>query len=71
MSRIASKQEFGVSNHRSVQPQEMTRGSILRISEEEGLYSLCSENKGAYLLHFYGAADLRFLNLLIQKQVFS
>ena len=33
--------------NRSVQPQEMARCLKFRIYEVEGLYYLCSENKGA------------------------
>ena len=31
--------------NRAVQPQKMARGLKFRITEEEGLYYLCSENK--------------------------
>ena len=33
--------------NRAVQPQEMARGLKFWIYEEEGLYYLCSENRGA------------------------
>ena len=33
--------------NRTVQPQYMVRGLKFRIEEEEGLYYICSENKGA------------------------
>ena len=38
---------------RAVQPQKMVRALKLPIWAEEGLYFLCSENKGAYQLHGY------------------
>ena len=42
---------FGVSDqvdtNRAVQSQKMARGLKFRISEEEGFYYQCSENKGA------------------------
>ena len=34
-----------------VQPQKMAGGLTFRIKEVEGLYYLCSENKGADQLH--------------------
>ena len=34
----------------AVQLKKMARGLKFRISKEEGLYYLCSENKGAYQL---------------------
>ena len=37
----------------------MTRGLKFRIQEVEGLYYLCSENKGADQLRGYREADLR------------
>ena len=33
--------------NQAVQPQEMARGLKFGIYEVEGLYNLCSENKGA------------------------
>ena len=37
----------------------MARGLKFRIQKEEGLYYLCSENKGADRLRCYREADLR------------
>ena len=45
--------------NQAVQLQKMARDWKFRISEEEGLYSPCSENKGADQLHGYREADLR------------
>ena len=42
----------------TVQPLKMARGLKFLICEEEGLYVLWSENKGAYQLRGYSAADL-------------
>ena len=43
----------------AVQPHKMARGLKFQIQELEGLYYLCSENKGADQLHGYREADLR------------
>ena len=51
MSRVARKFVFGVLTSsdtiRAVQPQKMARGLKFRANKIEGLYYLCSENKGA------------------------
>ena len=56
------KPVFGVSDlsdiNRVVWPQKMARGLKFRIKEVEGLYYLCSKNKGADQLRSYRAADL-------------
>ena len=61
------KSVFGVSNrsdtNRAVQPQKMVRGWKFRIKEEEGLFYLCSENKGA--------DHLRLCFRICKKTVFS
>ena len=41
------------------QPHKVARSLNFRIKEVEGLYFLCSENKGADQLRGYRAADLR------------
>ena len=46
--------------NQAVQLQKMTRGLKFRIRKVEGLYYLCSENKGADQLRGYREADLRF-----------
>ena len=43
----------------AVQQQKMARNLKFPIKEVEGLYYLCSKNKGADQLHGYHAADLR------------
>ena len=43
----------------AVQPHEMARSLKLWIQEVEGLYYLCSENKGTSQLCDYRTADLR------------
>ena len=43
----------------AVQPQNMVRGLIFHVQEEEGLYYLCSENKITDQLRGYPTADLR------------
>ena len=45
--------------NQAVQPQKMAKGLKFRILEVEGLYYVCSKNKGADQLHSYCPADLR------------
>ena len=45
--------------NQGVQPQKIARGLKVWIYEVEGLYYLCSKNKGADQLHTRRAADLR------------
>ena len=54
----------------AVQSQKMDRGLKFRISEVEGLYYLCSENKNADQLCGYRAADLRLCFRICKKQGF-
>ena len=49
----------------------MVRGLKFRIHEAEGLYYLCSENKGADQLRSYCAADLRLCFRICKMPVFS
>ena len=49
----------------------MARGLKFRIKELEGLYYLCSENKGADQLRGYREADLRLCFRICKKPVFS
>ena len=49
----------------------MARGLKFRIQEVEGLYYLCSENKGADQLRGYREADLRLCFRICEKPVFS
>ena len=46
-------------------------GLTLQIKEVEGLYYLCSKNKGADQLRSYCAADLYLSFRIYKKQVFS
>ena len=52
-------------------PQKMARGWKIWILKEEGLYYLCSKNKGADLLHSYCTADLHISFHICKKPVFS
>ena len=45
--------------NRSVQSQKIARSSKFQIKEVEGLYYMCSENKGADQLRGYREADQR------------
>ena len=45
-------------NSQAAQPLKMFRGLKFLIYEVEGVYYLCSENKGADQLHIFHAADL-------------
>ena len=49
----------------------MARGLKLRIKKVEGLYYLCSENKGADQLRGDIEADLRLCFRICKKPVFS
>ena len=75
MSRIMRKQTFwfltGSDINQAVQLQKMARGLKFRISEVEGLYYPCSENKGADQLRGYREADLRLCFRICKKPVFS
>ena len=54
-----------------IQPPKMTRGLQSRNQEEEGLYYLCSENKGADQLRSLRAADPRLCIRKYIKQISS
>ena len=56
--------------NRAVQLQKMARSLNFRILQIEGLYCLCSENKGADQLRGYREADLR-LYFANAKRLFS
>ena len=49
----------------------MARGLKFRIKKVEGLYYLCSENKGADQLRGHHEADLRLCFRICKKPVFS
>ena len=60
------------STNLPVQLQKMARGLKFGIKVVEGLYCLCSKNKGADQLCGYRAADLSLcFRIYMQKQVFS
>ena len=51
----------------TTQPQKIARG-MFRIKEVEGLYCLCSENKGADQLCNYCAAGLQFVFVYVKSR---
>ena len=55
----------------AVQSQKMARGLKFWILKVEGLYYLCSENKGADQLRGYREADLRLCFRICKTLVFS
>ena len=57
--------------NRAVQPHKMVRGLKFQIYEVEGLYYLCSENKGTDQLRGYREADLRLCFRICKKKRFS
>ena len=57
--------------NKAVQPQKIGRGLKFQIKEEEGLYYLCSENKGADQLRGYRESDLRLCFRICKMLVFS
>ena len=57
--------------NRAVHPQKIARGLKLLIWEEEGLYYLGSENKGADQLRAHREADLRLCFGICKKPFFS
>ena len=56
---------------RPVQSQKKARSLKFRIEGEEGLYYMCSENKGADQLRSYCEADLRLCFRIGKNQVFT
>ena len=61
----------GPTKNRAVQSLNMGRGLKFRILEVEGLYYLCSENKGADQLLGNREAVLRLCFRICKKPVFS
>ena len=57
--------------NQAVKLQKMARGLKFQILKVEGLYYLCSENKGADQLRSYREADLRLCFRICKKPVFS
>ena len=75
MSLVLRKSVFGFPTrshtNRAVKSQKMARGLKFRMQIEEGLYYLCSENKGADQLRSYREADLCLSFRICKKPVFS
>ena len=75
MSRVMRKPMFWFltrsDTNRAVQSQTMARGLKFRFKKVEGLYYLCSENKGADQLRGYREADLRLCFRICKMLVFS
>ena len=57
--------------NRAVQSQKIARGLKFRFKKVEGLYYLCSENKGADHVRGYREADLRLCFRICKMLVFS
>ena len=57
--------------NQAVQLQKMGRDLKFQIYKVEGLYFLCSENKGADQLRGYHEADLRLCFRICKMLVFS
>ena len=57
--------------NQAVQLQKMARGLKFRVKKVEGLYYLCSENKGADQLRGNREADLRLCFCICMTLVFS
>ena len=72
-SEMTRSSGFQTRSHtnRAVQSQKMARGLKFQIKKEEGLYYLCSENKGADQLSGLREADLRLCFRICKKPVFS
>ena len=57
--------------NQAVKLQKMARDLIFWFKKVEGFFYLCSENKGAYQLRSYCAADLRLCFRICKMLVFS
>ena len=55
IKNLSSGVPTGSDTNRAVQPQKMARGLYFQVLKVEGLYYLCSENKGANQLCGYPA----------------
>ena len=75
LSRVMRKPTFWFptwsDTNRAVQLQKMATGLEFRIKKVEGLYYLCSENKGADKLRGCREADLRLFFRICKMLVFS
>ena len=56
--------------NQAVMPQKRARGLKFQNYEAEGLYNLCSDNKGADQLRSHRAADLHLCFHICKIQVF-
>ena len=75
MSRVIRKPTFWSPNwsdtNQAVQLQKMAGGLNFWIKKVEGLYNICSENKGADQLRGYCEADQRLYFRICKMLVFS
>ena len=74
VSRVVRKPTFWIptwsDTNQATQLQKMARGLKFRIKKIEGLYYLCSENKGTDQLCCYREADLRLGFLMTRLMYF-
>ena len=54
--------------NQGIQPHKMATGLKFQIWEEEGLFHLCSKNKGADQLQVYCAADRAFVFVYAKRR---
>ena len=75
MSLVVRKPVFRVSDqvrhNQAVRQQKMARSLKFRIKKVEGLFYLCSENKGDDQLRGYREADLRLCFRICKKMILS
>ena len=75
LSHITRKPVFGFPNrsdtNRAVKAQKMATGLKYQIKKADGLYYLCSKNKGADQLQGNCGADLHLCFRIFRDQVFS
>ena len=71
LENLSSGLSTGSDTNRAVQPQKIARGLKFQVSEVEGLYYPCSENKGADQLRGCREADLGLCFRICKKLVFS
>ena len=75
MSRVMRKPTFWFpyrsNTNQAVQLQKMARVLKFRIKKVEGVFYLCSENKGTDQLYGYLEADLRLCFRICKTLVFS
>ena len=75
MSRVMRKQTLWFltwsNTNQAVQLQKTARGLKFRFQKVEGMYYLCSENKGADQLRSYWEADLRLCFRIYKMLIFS